>query len=290
MKRFLKLEREKKIEEFLKTYSLGKKFEASGVCVKDANLYVIFDNLNHIARIGSDLSVENQANGIFLQPGTKDGYEDICFSEDTRSFFLLIEASKTGSKKYRSKIIEYDESLCFKTEKTVNFTLEEGNKGLEGLASVYREGLLYLLGLCEGNHCLGEEGENMIGNGRILILQEGRNEWECIQTVSIPSTAAFLDYSAIDIKDNRVVVTSQKSSALWVGRLNPEHWEFADLGSLFYFPNSDPGKIDYCNVEGIAWLDDDRVATVSDKAKSDGRSNHCRKRDESIHLFRFPAY
>ena len=44
--------------------------------------------------------------------------------------------------------------------------------------------------------------------------------WETIRKIKISSSAAFIDYSAIDISnDGRVVITSQENSALWLGQV-----------------------------------------------------------------------
>lgn len=44
--------------------------------------------------------------------------------------------------------------------------------------------------------------------------------WETLRKIKIPKSAAFIDYSAIDIShDGRVVITSQENSALWLGQV-----------------------------------------------------------------------
>ena len=44
--------------------------------------------------------------------------------------------------------------------------------------------------------------------------------WETVRKIKIPSSAAFIDYSAIDIaNDGRVVIASQENSALWLGQV-----------------------------------------------------------------------
>ena len=44
----------------------------------------------------------------------------------------------------------------------------------------------------------------------------------------------------------------------------------------------------YCNVEGIQWLDDDRLVIVSDKAKS-AQPYWCTIHDQTLTLFALPA-
>jgi hypothetical protein len=44
----------------------------------------------------------------------------------------------------------------------------------------------------------------------------------------------------------------------------------------------------YCNLEGVTWLENDRLAVVSDKGKAD-QSGRCARKDQSIHIFKLPA-
>lgn len=47
-------------------------------------------------------------------------------------------------------------------------------------------------------------------------------------------------------------------------------------------------QMEYCNVEGIAFVDDHRVAVVSDEAKSK-QSFVCDKHDQAIQVFALPG-
>ena len=81
-------------------------------------------------------------------------------------------------------------------------------------------------GLCEGNHC-SETRKADVGNGRMVLMKKrvgddipGGCIWESIRKINIPSSAVFVDYSAIDISnEGRVVITSQENSALWLGQV-----------------------------------------------------------------------
>jgi hypothetical protein len=85
-------------------------------------------------------------------------------------------------------------------------------------------------------------------------------------------------------------VLSQETSALWIGRVREdppgldELWE--DEGDIVQFPTDSDGRKVYCNLEGITWLDGTTLAVVSDRAKRKKQPKRCRRKDESIHIFR----
>lgn len=106
-------------------------------------------------------------------------------------------------------------------------------------------------------------------------------------------------------------ITSQENSQLWVGKLiggcdgcfDPTTAEFeVTEGEVYDFPRNDNCEIQYCNIEGIHWVesslegDDDTsgdiprvIAAVSDKMKSKGKQPFtCSTKDQSMHLFAIP--
>jgi hypothetical protein len=55
------------------------------------------------------------------------------------------------------------------------------------------------------------------------------------------------------------------------------------------FPRDDDCNVQYCNVEGVHWLNDDLLVTVSDQMKDGGEQNfRCLTKDQSIHVFAIP--
>ena len=44
----------------------------------------------------------------------------------------------------------------------------------------------------------------------------------CMQVLELPSEVHFADYSAVAVRGNLIVITSQEDSRLWLGRLNTE--------------------------------------------------------------------
>ena len=68
--------------------------------------------------------------------------------------------------------------------------------------------------------------------------------WKHVRALKLPKPVRFVDYSGIDVVGNRVAVVSQESSALWLGRLNPD-LTFADDGEVFLFPTwASPGPLE----------------------------------------------
>ena len=177
-----------------------------------------------------------------------------------------------------------------------------------------RDGTLYLLGLCEGNHCREGAAGKEAGNGRIVVMareetkegDDGQNScrWKTVKTLELPATAAFIDYSAIALHHSTktVAVTSQENSQVWIGALSggangdfvPEEAKFEE-GKVYDFPRDANCNLQYCNIEGIHWVEGGGPGTpqvlvgVSDKMKSKGKQSFtCGPKDQSVHLFALP--
>jgi hypothetical protein len=148
------------------------------------------------------------------------------------------------------------------------------------------------MALCEGNHCANGNDGTDPGNGRIILLSyESDNagcSWQKIKTIHIPYTANFQDYSDLAIHNNKIALVSQKDSALFIGRFDFNLLEFVGSGNVYNFPRDHGCNIQYCNVEGISWIDDTRFLIVSDKAKKDN-DYYCMDKDQSISMFALPA-
>ena len=158
------------------------------------------------------------------------------------------------------------------------------NKGVEGLASVRRDGGEFLLALMEGNHAAAGSRAKDKGHGQIWIYERGEHTWTRIAVLELPGACAFKDYAGIDLRGDRLAVVSQSSSKLWVGKLDAKAWKAQGPGKVYRFPR---GQGIYGNVEGVSWLSDSRFVVVSDEAKA--RQPECRAKAESIHVFELPA-
>ena len=116
----------------------------------------------------------------------------------------------------------------------------------------------------------------------------------------------FVDYSALAIhhRTKAVAITSQENAQVWVGELStgsdgefdPMTAEFSK-GKVYDFPRAATCAVQYCNIEGIEWVDDGgadedaprTLVGVSDKMKGKGKQPFtCLEKDQSFHLFQLP--
>ena len=266
-----------------------KRFEASGVCVQDGACYVIFDNTSHLARFEMGEPRLSGAHRMIPLHNPFAGYEDIAYDPRAKRFYLLIEAQKSAPGRYQARIEEYDQEVNFLSTHWAAFPFRYRNKGLEGLACVYLDERLYLLGLCEGNRCRGGAKGRAPGQGRIQVFERRPDAWSRVKTLKLPKTLPFEDYASLDVIGYRIAVVSQASSLLWLGTFKDREGDFADGGRVYRFPRSRKGKSVYCNIEGIAWLAPDLILTVSDKRKPGKQAKRCKRKDQSMHIFRIPA-
>lgn len=286
----LELVQEVRISELLKGAG-GKRYEASGVCLKDGLLHIVFDDNPHLLRIRADLCHAGEDPALLDLKGTGAGYEDITYQSSAGRWYCLIEAAETKSGAYMPRVDAFDESFAFIRSYWLDFPLKAGNKGFEGLVTLRSAGNDFLLGLCEGNKCKSGKAGKKPGKGRIQLFRWAMETWEHAGTIRLPETVRFKDYSGLDCRDGFLTIISQSSSAMWVGRLQGDPTGPEDLfendGRLFLFPRDEKDRILYGNVEGVAWIGDGRVVVVSDKAKDDQPGRFTRK-DQSIHIFRLP--
>ena len=282
----LELVAEDKLSNLLTGDNIPDRLEASGVFFLDGFFYLIFDNLRQIAKIKKDLS-DIQENCLFTieREKIKDAFEDISYNYQKQIFYLIVESSEQKKGIYKAKIEEYDRNFNFLESNWVDFNLESENKGFEGLEWVEKDGKEYLLAICEGNKCRGGKKGRKPGGGRIQVLKKKENYWKKIQTIKLPKSVKFEDYSAISLEHNRLAVISQASAKLWIGTFSDDELDFVDEGVVYAFPTNEEGKIIYCNVEGICWLNPNQIVVVSDKCKTSKQPKRCQKKDQSVHIF-----
>ncbi|OEH79669.1 hypothetical protein cyc_03293 [Cyclospora cayetanensis] len=175
---------------------------------------------------------------------------------------------------------------------TTEFSFSAGNKGLEGLVG-FR----------------GPKGEiYLLGNGRMVLMQKETDgqkcTWKTLKVLELPSEISFPDYSAVTTRGNRIAIASQEGSTLWIGKINqeevtddkgqrsvvlssPEELEVLPGGRVLHFPRDESCEIMYCNIEGIAFINDRLIAAASDKAKR-WQDHRCVEKDQSLHVFSLP--
>ena len=285
----LKLVRERKICELVACDKPTKRWEASGVLVKDGNYFVVFDDRTEIARVSDDLQ-PNDTNGLFGMAHGVCGFEGITYNAAKRRYYLLVESRKHAKGCYKALIVEYDDDFNYLKDRAADFTFESGNKGFEAVAHVARNGNDFLLALCEGNNCkCGKQGRKP-GGGRVQLFEKKKKCWRHTRTIALPTAVPFVDYSGMSIDNGRVAIVSQVNSLLWVGQFDAADWTWRDDGQLYEFPRFDNGSIQYGNIEGVGWINPTRVVTVSDRRKKSTQpANALSEKDQSVHIFDIPA-
>ena len=285
--RVMVLVAERKLADLINPPTPGGVLEASGVIAKDADYYVIFDNVRRIARIHCSLEPGSKRHSWFGRKRDGEGYEDIAFSRYTRRFYLLIEAEKHPDGTYKALIDECDESAQYKQRRWIDLAFEKRNRGFEGLHAVRWREQDYLLALCEGNRCRAGRAGRKPGGGRIHLLQRSGTLWKPVARIKLPRTVRFEDYSAVALRGRRIAVLSQQSSRLWIGTLRFGNWTIAGEGQTYEFPRTRKGKIKYRTLEGCCWLTDQSFVCVSDLSPQNS-TRRSRKTDQSIHVFKLP--
>lgn len=272
--------KESKIVDLSGIKKFKKNYEASGVVYVNDNFYVVFDNSSKVAEI--DLKLKRIE---FLgEKYKKVGYEGVSFNGFDNEFYMIEEAVDNKGK-LNSRL--HISNISFKRKPNRNwlkYNLQYINKGMEGLASLRHDDKEYLLALCEGNDCDSGEISQEPGAGRVKIFESLKNSWRYIASIRLPSDLAFIDYSGIDIdQSGNVVVVSQESSSLWVAKLDIDKWKIEGAGVVYTFPQNDAGESAYCNLEGVSWIDDNKLVLVSDAKKID-QPVRCKEKEQSIHI------
>jgi hypothetical protein len=276
----LSLVTEKKLSKLLPTKDVDH-YEASGIVASNGVLYVASDNLTRIAAIDTSLDKGKLGPGA----ATDSQYEAITASDDGR-FFAIVEAANAASDP--AAVAELDADTAFVNRSETDVIFEHPNQGFEGAAWLRAFGDEYLLALCENNNC--KDDDSPAGEGRVQLLAFRDGVWTAQQRLKLPEVADFVNYSDLALTSNGdgsylAAVVSRKSSALWLGTLSTSPWGFSGPSTLYTFPRSADGAIQYCSVEGITFLGPNVLAAVSDK--SDG-GKPCTDEEESIHIFRVP--
>jgi uncharacterized protein YjiK len=264
--------------------AVSHRLEASGVLFHEDHFVLIFDNMDHVARIAASLT-PGQASHLVLEKTPPSGHEDIAYNPQDDRFYVLIEAIPVDSGGFCSAVAEYDRDFVLQTHYPLPFGFAGDNKGFEGLAYVRHDDQDYLLALCEGNRCRGGAAGRKHGKGRIQRFRRDSEGWTHQGSIKLPPTARFTDYSSLAIRDDRVAVLSQESAQIWLGTLDLTTWRFVDNGSVWELPRDERGRTRYCNAEGVAWIAPDLLVIVSDKRKSVD-SRRCVHKDQSIHIVR----
>lgn len=275
----LRILEEVKIADINGIKNKNKSFEASGISYARESFYLVFDNTSKVAEV--DLQLQKLK---FLDKKRKNiGYEGITYDRHKKAFYRIVEALD-NSGRLNARLHRSDEKFDDKPNKSwLHYNLQYKNKGMEGLAWLTRQGETFLLVLCEGNDCDAGDISKTSGAGRVKVFEHQKNTWVYIASVRLPKELDFIDYSGMDINaDNQLVIVSQESSSLWVGKLDDDNWQITEPGRIYRFPNNGQEEMVYCNLEGVAWVDNKNLVLVSDASKVEQPAS-CREKDQSIH-------
>lgn len=285
----LKLIFERKICDLVPSDPPIKRWEASGILVRDGSFFIAFDDHTEIARVSDSLR-PSEANGLFGKKRSANGYEGITYNAAKHRYYLLIEARRHAKGCYKAVIVEYDDEFRFVKERVADFAFDSDNKGFEAIAYVRRNETDYLLALCEGNKCkCGKQGRTP-GGGRIQLFEKRKKIWKHMDAIRLPPSVPFVDYSGMSTHQGRVAVVSQVNSQLWIGQFDEADWGWRDEGQLFDFPRAKNGAILYGNIEGVGWIGPNRIVAVSDRRKKNSQPDkRLSDKDQSIHIFDIPA-
>jgi hypothetical protein len=292
-------------------------FEAS--CIKKVGefFYVVSDDSPDIAKVGIDLQYGDNDNALIVRQVNSNpqgdeintdegGYEAFFYNADADTYHGIIEAVSLGEPdKFHSivdtlKIDEKSNSYVRTGSCPSDYEFVSSNKGFEGAIFLkHKDGSNYLLGLCEGNFCVGGPKGRTPGNGRLIVLKQEADltlhgkkykcGWKTVKEIALPEAMAFVDYSAIAIHGDRVAVSSQENSQVWIGTIDLNSFEVSPNGQIYNFPRNDNCEIVYCNVEGLEWLNDHMLAAASDQMKDMNRQPYrCLAKDQAVHIFTVP--
>jgi hypothetical protein len=273
---------ESKISDLLNKDYPKEKVEASGIYLVNDYYYIIFDNSALVAKIHASLK-DKSKNSLLGSNLQKSNFEGITYDPVDKKF-LIVEELTMMRKGPKAMVHEFEEFKGFTGKWVVDLKMESSKNGMEGITYFQESGEEYLAILCEKAKCSKK--------GNLLILKKQKSIWIEHGVISF-KVKGMKDYSDIDIRDGRVAIVSQKSSKLWISSFKIQDMQFAE-GKLYTFPLvNQEGKFEkgtetaYCAVEGVTWIDKQKLAFVSDVLKSKNQDS-CSHKNGMLHIFAIP--
>ncbi len=294
-----------------------KKLEASGVTRLGEHFYIVLDDYRRLGRIHESLTPGHADNGFYCGELPFTGLEGM--TTDAQGRLLAVEEfNNDGAGVTPGRVLLLAgcnaDSQTGRLQQEVYVPTRLGlglnsSKGFEGITYLRRNGLSYLLLLCEGNRCAYSKrpGDGNPYDGQILVYEmkpvgaDGK-DFELVyrDRIRLWGQADFADYSGIAMApDGRIGVISQTDQKLWLGRFTTASgWQVKSEG-VYRFPldsehqRNHPRQIHcggpaqehaYKNVEGLFFLNDNEMVMVSDKKKN--TTGKCKAK--SIAIFKLP--
>ena len=174
--------------------------------------WVVYDSSYSIGVVDDTFQFRGKDNKLIGEPGGDSQLEGIAYNPAEDVFYLLHEVNPetSESEPYKPSIttvkIKKDLSTYDVVHQCdVDFELTHENKGFESIAYITtKTGENFLLGLCEGNYCVGGAKGREPGNGRIVVtrLKKANDAsescmWEVVKVVNVPQSAYFTDCELI---------------------------------------------------------------------------------------------
>ena len=195
------------------------KFEGSDVAVVNESYYVVFDSSMSLGYFDSYFHFRGESNKLIGDRLKESQYEGIAYVPENDTFLLLHESlptrrgdggdtATTGKdndgqmfKPYTSTGKIHTDMSGYDVVETcrVEFELTHENKGFEAIAYAgVKDGVSYMLGLCEGNYCVGGKKGKKPGHGKIVMTKKSVDDkgdcvWEPVKVIDIPKSADFVD-------------------------------------------------------------------------------------------------
>jgi uncharacterized protein YjiK len=281
------LVKESKIHKLMKGYKKSSKFEASGISFINNNFHIVFDNLNQIAQVKSDLLKNNKQNILIGNDNSDSDFEGITYNNQDKLFYIIKEATKYNNK-INAQLHTYKNDFQLINIQPLNFNLPSLSDGFEGIVYLNNKQNKFLLALCESNACEAGDLGKISGKGRMQLFKYNNKSWQYIKAIKLPKSVTFSDYSGIDINSKyQIAIVSQMSAKMWIGKLN-QNLEVINDGQIYDFPLNKKNKSIYCNVEGVTWISNETLATVTDKRKKKSQKKRCKSKDQSVQIFQLP--
>ncbi|CAM4846581.1 unnamed protein product [Rotaria magnacalcarata] len=225
-------------------------------------------------------------------------FEGIAHNVLTDTYFLAQEtsSSSTNPDEYNSNIFEIKittnashSSITLIESCQIMWVFDSTAKGFEGIEFINHEKSVktYLLALCEANRCIREsmfkDRNTNLGHGRLVVLEKHERtennscQWQSVGVINLKTDLEFSDYSAMSIYPRKtlsyIAIASQENSQAWIGILEIDESPYflitsSDKSGVYNLPrtivnDSMCGK-EYCNIEGVAWIDENHLVLVSD--------------------------
>jgi len=254
--------------------------------------------IEELSLSNDDYDIMTQCPSEFSFEGTSKGIEGVISLEDTNGDLIIFGLCEGNhcSEKYKFDIGNGRLVAMKKKQVAVSISIDTTVQDVDN-----DEGRTTGLATLEKERKKKKKKAENKDDFNDVIPQDSDCYWETLRVIPVPSSANFMDYSAIAINENgRVVISSQEESKVWIGQLKglTEDGRVDSLDSLAFdesfgkvysFPKSHECETIYCNIEGIHFINDEMLLAVSDKMKSRGKQDfRCFEKDQSIHAFVLP--